>query len=108
MKLPLLVPVALLLSLPLVSPDPALAQIASPGNAGGNSGNNSSTASSTPIGQTDFTSNTATSTESAATVNQDGGVTTTPAAQQAVTTAVLDAVGGATGDANDGDSTDTN
>ena len=105
MKLSLLVPVALLLSLPLVGPDPAVAQIASPGNAGGNSGNNSSTASSTPIGSPSFTATTTTTTESAASVTPSGSITTTPAAQQTVNTAIVDAVGGAT--ANE-DSTDSN
>ena len=93
MKLSLLVPVALLLSLPLVGPDPALAQIASPGNAGGNSGNNSSGSSSTSISSPSFTSVTPVSTAPDVSVSPDGSVTapqtTVDAVDQAVAVAIV-------------------
>ena len=92
MKLSLLVPVALLLSLPLVGPDPALAQIASPGNAGGNSGNNSSGSSSTSISSPSFTSVTPVSTAPDVSVSPDGSVTAPPAAVDAVNSSVAAAI----------------
>ena len=92
MKLSLLVPVALLLSLPLVGPGPALGQIASPGNAGGNSGNNSSGTSSNPLGTPSFTPTIPVSTVPDVSVSPDGSVSATPAAVDAVNKSVAAAI----------------
>lgn len=93
MKLPLLVPVSLLLSLPLVGPAPALGQIASPSNAGQNSGNNASGSSSTTISSPSFTSITVVSTAPDVSVLPDGSVTAPQATVDSVNNAVVAAIG---------------
>ena len=92
MKLSLLVPVALLLSLPLVGPAPALAQIASPSNAGQNSGNNASGSSSTTISSPSFTSVTPVSTAPDVSVSPDGSVTAPQATVDSVNKSVAAAI----------------
>lgn len=88
----LLIPATLLASLPLVSPPPTPAQIASPSNAGQNSGNNTSGSSSTPIGTPSFAPVTAVSTTSSVSVSPDGTVTAPLVVVTAVNASILSTV----------------
>lgn len=84
----ILSPVLVLLN----SPGAALAQIASPSNAGGNSGNNTSGSSSSPISTPTFSPSQTIPSLPSLSVAADGTITAAPAVQQAVLTAVLSAV----------------
>lgn len=83
---------ALTSALVIVSPTNALAQIASPSNAGQNSGNNTSGSSLTPISTPNFSPVTAVSTTPEVTASPDGAVTALPQLVTAVDAAIVSVV----------------